>query len=185
MFRLDKLVNIAIVVTCCLVIGSLARNFYLEHKIASRINPSFSKGQVVKLSGYTPSSAETTLVLALSTHCHFCQASTPFYQKLAAFKSTAPNQLRLVAVLPEKQDEAAAYLNGHGISTDTVLSMPLSQIGVKGTPTLLLLNGQGKLEDYWVGLLNDSQQQKILDISLDQARLERMGVSDYVDLYVV
>jgi 2-methylcitrate dehydratase len=29
------------------------------------------------------------------------------------------------------------------------------------------------------------QQQKILDISLDQARLERMGVSDYVDLYVV
>jgi 2-methylcitrate dehydratase len=30
-----------------------------------------------------------------------------------------------------------------------------------------------------------AQQQKILDISLDQARLERMGVSDYVDLYVV
>ena len=29
------------------------------------------------------------------------------------------------------------------------------------------------------------QQQKILDISLDQARLERMGVSDYVDLYAV
>jgi 2-methylcitrate dehydratase len=29
------------------------------------------------------------------------------------------------------------------------------------------------------------QQQKILDISLDQTRLERMGVSDYVDLYVV
>jgi 2-methylcitrate dehydratase len=29
------------------------------------------------------------------------------------------------------------------------------------------------------------QQQKILDISLDQARLERMAVSDYVDLYVV
>ena len=27
------------------------------------------------------------------------------------------------------------------------------------------------------------QQQKILDISLDQPRLERMGVSDYVDLY--
>jgi 2-methylcitrate dehydratase len=29
------------------------------------------------------------------------------------------------------------------------------------------------------------QQQKILDISLDQTRLERMGVSDYIDLYVV
>ena len=29
------------------------------------------------------------------------------------------------------------------------------------------------------------QQQKILDISLDQTRLERTGVSDYVDLYVV
>ena len=30
-----------------------------------------------------------------------------------------------------------------------------------------------------------AQQRKILDISLDQARLERMAVSDYVDLYVV
>ena len=29
------------------------------------------------------------------------------------------------------------------------------------------------------------QQQKILETSLDQTRLERMGVSDYVDLYVV
>jgi 2-methylcitrate dehydratase len=29
------------------------------------------------------------------------------------------------------------------------------------------------------------QRQNILDISLDQVRLERMGVSDYVDLYVV
>jgi 2-methylcitrate dehydratase len=30
-----------------------------------------------------------------------------------------------------------------------------------------------------------AQQRKILDISLDQSRLERMAVSDYVDLYVV
>ena len=30
-----------------------------------------------------------------------------------------------------------------------------------------------------------AQQQKILDISLDQARLETMSVSDYVDLYVI
>jgi 2-methylcitrate dehydratase len=30
-----------------------------------------------------------------------------------------------------------------------------------------------------------AQQQKILDISLDQARLEAMSVSDYVDLYVI
>ncbi len=30
-----------------------------------------------------------------------------------------------------------------------------------------------------------AQQRKILDVSLDQARLERMGASDYVDLYAV
>jgi 2-methylcitrate dehydratase len=30
-----------------------------------------------------------------------------------------------------------------------------------------------------------AQQQKILDVSLDQARLEAMSVSDYVDLYVI
>ena len=163
MNRLEKYVNIAILVTCCLVVGNLARNFYLEHKAAARDFPNLSKGQVVKLSGYTPPSRESTLVLALSAHCHFCQANTPFYQKLAAFKSAAPNQLQLVAVLPEKQDEATAYIRGREIGTDAVLSMPLTQIGVKGTPTLLLLDSQGKLEDFWVGQLNDSQQKKVFD----------------------
>jgi len=161
--RLEKLVNIAILVTCCVIVGNLARNLYLEHKVVARITPSLSKGQVVKLSGYTPSNRESILVLALSTHCHFCQANTPFYQKLAAFKGAAPNQLQLVAVLPEKQDEATAYLSGHEIGTDAVLSMPLTQIGVKGTPTLLVPDSQGKLEDFWVGQLNDSQQKKVLD----------------------
>ena len=163
MNRLEKIVNVAILVTCCLVVGNLARNVYLEHKVAARFVPSFSKGQVVKLAGYTPSSKESTLVMVLSTHCHFCQANAPFYQKLAVFKKASPNQLQLVAVLPEKQDEANAYIKGYGIGTDAVLSMPLTQIGVKGTPTLLLLDSQGKVEDFWVGQLDDSQQKKVFD----------------------
>jgi hypothetical protein len=161
--RLEKIVNVAILVTCCLVVGNLARNVYLEHKVAARFIPSFNKGQVVKLAGYTPSSKESTLVMVLSTHCHFCQANAPFYQKLAVFKNASPNQLQLVAVLPEKQDEASAYISGHGIGADAVLSMSLTQIGVKGTPTLLLLDNQGKVEDFWVGQLDDSQQKKVFD----------------------
>jgi 2-methylcitrate dehydratase len=41
-----------------------------------------------------------------------------------------------------------------------------------------------KFRTNWARRFAPAQQRKILDISLDQARLERMAVSDYVDLYV-
>jgi hypothetical protein len=42
------------------------------------------------------------------------------------------------------------------------VSLPVSQIGVAGTPTLLLLNGESKLEEKWVGRLNAEGEAQML-----------------------
>src|SRR6266403_2612076 len=64
---------------------------------ASR-RPSIQAGTKISLVGIDWSKSDRTVVLALSTGCHYCSESAPFYQKL---QQQNPNNVRLVAVLPQ------------------------------------------------------------------------------------
>jgi hypothetical protein len=165
MTRLEKATNAAIILTCLFLVGTLARNYYLSSRLDPRAMPEIPKGAVVNLPGVTSTGqqpAAPTLVLALSKNCHFCSESVPFYQKLTAFKNSSPQGLRLVAVLPESKEEAEGYLKEHGIGVNEVVSMPVSKLGVRGTPTLLLLDGQNKLEEVWIGKLSSTQEGQVI-----------------------
>ena len=70
---------------------------------------------------------------------------------------------QIVAVFPQSVDEAKDYLKGLGVSVDEVRQSPLSSIGVEGTPTLILLDNRGTVADFWVGKLNGSHEQKVMD----------------------
>jgi hypothetical protein len=163
MTKLEKATNVAIILACVALVGNLAWNYYRSSRPVPGLAPEIAKGALVKLPGAAPATSQPTLVLALSKNCHFCQESVGFYQKLTAFKRSSPRGLRLVAVLPEKQEEAASYLKEHGIGADEVISMEVTKLGVRGTPTLLLLDGQNKLEELWVGKLNESQESQVME----------------------
>jgi thiol-disulfide isomerase/thioredoxin len=165
MTKLDKAANIALIVACLLLIGTLARNYYLSRLPDPGITLGIEKGEQVKLSGDASADgqpAQATLVLALSTHCGFCQESVPFYQKLAVFKNSSQARVRLATVMSEPKEEIEAYLKKQGIAADAVFSMPVSQIGVKGTPTLLLLDGQNKLIESWIGKLDSQGESEVI-----------------------
>jgi hypothetical protein len=166
MTRLEKATNVAIIVACVFLVGTLVRNYYLSRNSDLPALPEITKGTEIKLPIASPSGQQSpvpTLVLALSKSCRFCEESVPFYQKLTAFKNSSPQGLRLIAVLPDKQEEAEAYLKGNGISVDAVVSMPVSNLGVRGTPTLLLLDGQNKVEETWVGKMSDAGESQVID----------------------
>jgi hypothetical protein len=166
MTRLEKATNVAIIVACAFLVGTLVRNYYLSRNSEPSMLPVIPKGTEIKLPIESPGgqqSAVPTLVLALSKSCRFCEESVPFYRKLTVFKNSSPQGLRLVAVLPDKKEEAEAYLKENGIGVDTVISMPVSNIGVQGTPTLLLLDGQNKLEEIWVGKQSEADETPVID----------------------
>jgi hypothetical protein len=166
MTRLEKATNVAIIVACAFLVGTLVRNYYLSRNSDLSAPPVIPKGTEIKLPIESPGgqqSAAPTLVLALSKSCRFCEESVPFYRKLTALKNSSPQGLRLVAVLPDKQEEAEAYLKGNGIGVDAVISMPISSLGLQGTPTLLLLDGQNKLEEIWVGKQSEADETQVID----------------------
>jgi len=100
-----------------------------------------------------------TLVLAVSTQCHFCRESTPFYRKL---RDKAGKSLKIVAVLPQPAAEAAQFFKNEGVKVDQVVQAGPESIGVKGTPTMLLVDGAGTVTKLWVGKVHPEQEQGVL-----------------------
>jgi hypothetical protein len=101
-----------------------------------------------------------TLVLAISTTCHFCKDSTPFYRKL---QEQVGKSLKTVAVLPQPVSEAEQYLTSEGVRVDQVKQAAIGDIGVQGTPTMLLVNSTGVVTKMWVGKIQAGQEEQVLD----------------------
>jgi thioredoxin-related protein len=103
-----------------------------------------------------------TLVLAISTQCHFCKESSPFYQRL---EKEAGKDIKMVAVLPQPVSEAESYLKAEGVRVDQVQQLhQFGTIGVQGTPTMMLVDKNGVVTQVWAGKLQPDQQEQVLAV---------------------
>ena len=102
---------------------------------------------------------KTTVVLYLSTTCHFCNESSPFYQRLVQAKAKGDFK---PAVLPQNTDEAIKYLESHDVKVDQVLSASLASIGVTSTPTLMLVSEGGVVFASWRGKLDENKESEVI-----------------------
>lgn len=92
-----------------------------------------------------------TLVFALSVGCRFCAESAPFYKALLGNHESGDWQA--VALFPQELSAAKKYMKGHDYDIPEVRQVDLNRIGVNGTPTLLLVDSKGRLEQLWIGEL--------------------------------
>jgi hypothetical protein len=113
------------------------------------------------VSGVDWSQSGTTLVLALQKGCHFCTESAGFYQRLAQ-QASGQKGLRLVAVFPQSLEEAKTYLDSLKVPIGDIKQSSLAGIGVNGTPTLILVDQQGVVQESWVGRLPPERESEVL-----------------------
>src|ERR1051325_2154425 len=108
--KIELLANLAIVIVAALLALVLVSRYLLpsEQKAAVAETPQVKAGMKLSLPGVDWGQSDRTLLLVLSTTCHFCSESTPFYQRLAQEKSKH-GDVRLIAVLPQSVDAAQKY----------------------------------------------------------------------------
>ena len=70
--------------------------------------------------------------------------------------------MKMAAVLPQPVAEAQQYLGSAGVHVDEVRHVQLNTLGVRATPTLLLLDDAGVVTDVWVGKLQPDQEVQVL-----------------------
>lgn len=118
-------------------------------------------GKRMALSGVDWSKSQRTLIFALQAGCHFCSESGGFYRRLVQ-QRTRFGDTRLVAVLPQNPEDSKEYLSKIGFAADEIRQSSLSALGVRGTPTLLLVNENGVITDAWAGKLSPAREKDLI-----------------------
>jgi hypothetical protein len=87
----------------------------------------------------------------------------PFYRKLADLSKARKLNARLVMALPDSAEIAKQMLRDANVSIQPLAGVPLSTLEVGGTPTLILVDSAGKVDEAWVGEQDQIGQASILN----------------------
>jgi peroxiredoxin len=101
---------------------------------------------------------ETLIVFARAT-CAACEKAQPFLKDLVGRMSTRGRVV--MAHPPGAPDEDRKFGQDLGISRDRI-HMTLEKLRVRATPTLVLVNGDGRVVRAWEGVGDEAQQATIL-----------------------
>ncbi len=111
------------------------------------------------LDGFSPASAQQSLLIALSSQCRFCQESVDFYQRLS---SEVEAHTQLVAVFSEPTESAVSFVEKAGMRANILGGVDLHDLGIAGTPTLVLIDSEGVVTATWRGLLSPEQEEEVM-----------------------
>lgn len=163
-FKKTELVaNIAIIVLALLLGGVLVKRYlWPTQDAAQRVETRIPAGTKAALSDVNWAQNGQTLLLVLSRDCHFCTDSAPFYQRLTREIAGRPN-VHLIAVLPQDVSEGRKYLAGLGVPISEVRQVSVTGVGAHATPTLILVDQNGVVQNSWVGKLAAPQEAEVLN----------------------
>ncbi len=165
---LDRIANVAIIVAVVVFLALVVKGDFAWHRVpqAAQAPAQNLVGTTVSLPGVQLPKDRGSLLLVVSTQCHFCKDSMPFYKELTA---KSRGRLNVVAVLPQPQAEAQKFLHDAGVEANQVVTATPDALGVRGTPTVLLVDGNGKVKQAWVGRLDPKGQENLLAVALPSA----------------
>lgn len=156
--KLETITNIAILIICVISVVLVANKYFLHRSPPSILSPQV--GSTISVPGIDFSRSNHTLVIAISTQCHFCEESTDFYKKLVLAAERHGTQV--VGVFPQESSVSKKYLESHLLWGVQNVQERLSAIQVEGTPTLILVDRKGKIAKSWVGKLPEKEENEVI-----------------------
>ena len=104
-------------------------------------------------------SSKQTLLLALDTNCVFCLESLPFYRQLMKLNH---HDLQMIAIFPNAEHDVVRYLGENNLRLRGIANVRFASLTVHGTPTLILVNADGEITDFWVGELSAREEDNVI-----------------------
>ena len=148
--RFDRVVNIAVLITCTALLCRLGVDAFNIHKTSDLRG--FKEGSiVVGTRNLRFSAASRTLIIATSSHCRYCQQSMPFFRRLT--DKAQSSGVRVLAVALEDTSTNRSFLLQNGLHVDDVAAVSEIKVDIRATPTLILVNSRGAVVASWVGAI--------------------------------
>ena len=108
-----------------------------------------------------------TVIVVYSAECEVCDASIPFYKRLATAPGLDRKAGRFVVLTEGGIVPVVVKMQGHpnGFRPDVAASYPADdRFAVKEFPTLLIVDGAWKKRGEWRGRLSAAQETAALDL---------------------
>jgi hypothetical protein len=151
--KLEIATNILIIAVLLLMTGTFIKSQLSRHEVIGL----FPGDKIGAPAGYDWHSYAQTLVVAVRKGCIYCERSYPLYRRLDGLEHDSRLKAHMLMVMPDDPASGAALLSSQGITSQSVFGIPLNNIKVSGTPTLLLVGADGRLLQSWVGELDASK----------------------------
>jgi thioredoxin-related protein len=165
---LDTIANIAIILVCVIASVVLVNNFLQsrnQQQAGGPRPPEVEKGeQLAAVKNVLPAGTDRALVVALQPGCHFCNESMPFYKKIIDERNKRGSNVKVIAAVGQEAAKAEEQqkMAEAGVQPDALVTLNFQEIKVPGTPTLLLVDNQGKVLEKWVGKVPEGDEDDVL-----------------------
>lgn len=165
-FNLETATNIAIILLCIIASTVLVRNFFFTPKPPPRPGEAKPGDSIEAVKAILPAGSQKALVVAISPTCGYCTQSMPFYKRLMEERDKKGSPVRVVGAVPAPEAKAAEeqHMNAAGVKFDNLADISFQSIKVPATPTLILVDGTGKVEKVWVGKLDEDGEEEVFKV---------------------
>jgi len=162
--RLEILTNVAVLLVAVSILAIIALNYIGGQRPTPQIIEGLQRGQQFPMvSGIDYAGTASTLLIAMNTKCDYCTQSIPFYNQLADIKNTGKISPRAVAIFPNSKDEVQQYTQQYQLKIDHKSAIDFEHLKLAGTPTMILVDQNGRVINFWVGALRPEAQQQFLN----------------------
>jgi thioredoxin-related protein len=158
--KIERIANVAVIVVA-LVMGWV----FLKDRLLTappQANEVKAGDKLTPLKSWNWSAHDRTLVLALRKGCHFCEDSAPFYQRLVGKHADHGANVAIVAIFPDPADAVNEVVKSEGLQVQALAGVPLDELKVSGTPTLILVDKTGTVLNAWLGVLSPRQELEVM-----------------------
>src|SRR4051794_18855526 len=161
---LEMTTSVAVIAVAVAVLSSVVRS-ELTHAPKVNLKPGLERGAQLTNVAFSKQDGvkHAELILAMSTTCHFCEESIPFYNKLSDGLRNTSGAPTFVALFRESTEQVSAYTQQHGLTVSTIATVDFRTLHVAGTPTMILIDESGKVVDFWVGKLSTEEEETVFE----------------------
>ena len=78
-------------------------------------------------------------------------------------QKSSRSKTRVVPIFPNSNKAVSDYLQQNHLDWAPLREIDFDSLGVSGTPTMILLNANGTIENIWVGKIPEDQEAKLID----------------------
>lgn len=163
MTKLEKATHLSLIVVCCVAAFALVKTMLVAPQV-DLLKPRDLVGRAVKLPGADWNAARLTVLLQLSSTCHFCNESMPFYQTLGAVREHQAGRFQLIVATSDSVGVMERHLAERQVNVDKVLHSRLESIGNGFTPAVFVVDSGGLVKQAFIGKLDPPGEKKLLSI---------------------